>query len=124
MFVAMNNARMRAEGKFVFYKELSAMLPKLLKEDEKLQGLPHRAAQMQAMNFERTLKNYIRNKAEFQRIDAKRRARSAVRVASGGRLGQGAAQCRATHRDPLVARQAVRAALPPGRRLGRPAASP
>ena len=79
----MNNARMKAEGKFVFYAELSAMLPKLLKEDDKLRGLPHRAAQMTAQNFDRTLKNYIRNKAEFQRIDAKRKAKSAARVASG-----------------------------------------
>jgi IS605 OrfB family transposase len=82
-FTAMNNARMKAEGKFVFYAELSAMLPKLLKEDPKLAGLPHRCAQMQAKAFERTLKNYIRNKAEFQRIDAKRKARSAARVAVG-----------------------------------------
>ena len=83
LFTAMNNARMKAEGKFVFYAELSAMLPKLLKEDDKLRGLPHRAAQMTAQNFDRTLKNYIRNKVEFQRIDAKRKARSAARVASG-----------------------------------------
>ena len=83
LFTAMNNERMKAEGKFVFYAELSAMLPKLLKEDEKLRGLPHRAAQMQAQNFDRTLKTYIKNKAEFQRIDAKRKARSAARVAAG-----------------------------------------
>jgi hypothetical protein len=83
LFTAMNNERMKAEGKFVFYTELSAMLPKLRKEDEKLRGLPHRAAQMQALNFDRMLKNYIRNKAEFQRIDVKRRARSIARVAAG-----------------------------------------
>jgi IS605 OrfB family transposase len=82
-FVELNNARMKAEGKFIFYAELSAMLPKLLKEDAKLIGLPHRCAQMQAMNFERTLKNYIKNKAEFQRIDARRTAKSAARVAKG-----------------------------------------
>jgi IS605 OrfB family transposase len=82
-FTRMNNDRMKAEGKFVFYNELSAMLPKLLKTDEKLCGLPHRCAQMQALNFDRTLKTYIRNKAEFQRIDAKRKARSVVRVAAG-----------------------------------------
>jgi hypothetical protein len=59
------------------------MLPRLLKEDPKLRGLPHRCAQMTLQNFERTLKYYIKHKAEFQRIDAKRKARSAARVAAG-----------------------------------------
>jgi hypothetical protein len=39
-FTRMNNDRMKAEGKFVFYNELSAMLPKLLKTDEKLGAGP------------------------------------------------------------------------------------
>jgi len=82
-FTELNNARMKECGKFVFYHELSAMLPKLLKEDQKLIGLPHRCAQMTAQNFDRTLKNYVRNKAEFQRIDAKRRTKSNARVAAG-----------------------------------------
>jgi IS605 OrfB family transposase len=80
---ALNNERMKVEGKFVFGGELSAMLPKLLKTDPKLQGLPHRAAQMQTQNFDKTLKYYIEHKAEFQRIDAKRKAKSAARVAKG-----------------------------------------
>jgi len=82
-FTALNNARMKECGKFVFYHELSAMLPKLLKEDPKLHGLPHRCAQMTAQNFDRTLKNYIRNKGEFQLIDARCKARSKARVAAG-----------------------------------------
>ena len=83
LFTELNNKRMQAEGKFVFYRELSLLLPKLLKEDGKLCGLPHRAAQMQAHNFDRTLQNYVKNKIEFQRIDARRKARSAARVATG-----------------------------------------
>ena len=83
LFTELNNARMKECGKFIFYAELSAMLPTLLKTDPKLVGLPHRCAQMTAQNFDRTLKNYIRNKAEFLRIDAKRKARSAARVAAG-----------------------------------------
>jgi hypothetical protein len=83
LFVAMNNARMKDEGKFVFYAELSAMLPRLRKEDPKLAELPHRAAQMQVQAFERALKNYICNKAEFLRVDARRKARSVARVAAG-----------------------------------------
>ncbi len=83
LFTELNNARMKECGKFIFYAELSAMLPKLLKEDPKLQGLPHRCAQMTAQNFDKTLKHYIRNKAEFLRIDARRKVRSAARVARG-----------------------------------------
>jgi len=56
---------MKECGKFVFYGELSAMLPRLLRDDPKLRGLPHRCAQMAAQNFDRTLKHYIRHKAEF-----------------------------------------------------------
>ena len=83
LFVELNNARMKECRKFVFYKELSAMLPRLLREDPNLQGLPHRCAQLTTINFDRTLKYYIRHKSEFQRIDAKRKARSAARVAAG-----------------------------------------
>lgn len=79
----MNNDRIKAEGKFVFLAELSKLLPALLKNDPKIQGLPHRAAQMQAINFNKTLKYYIKHKTEFQNIDAKRKAKSAARVARG-----------------------------------------
>ena len=82
-FTELNNARMKATGKFIFYNELSAMLPKLRKEDEKLKGLPHRCAQMTALAFDKTLKYYIKHKAEFLAVDAKRKARSARRVAAG-----------------------------------------
>jgi IS605 OrfB family transposase len=82
-FVAMNNSRMEECGKFVFYKEASALLPRLLKDDPKLQGLPHRCAQMTVQNFDRTLKHYIKHKAEFLRLDAKRKAKIAARVAAG-----------------------------------------
>lgn len=38
LFLAENAARYKAEGKFVFYAEMSARLPKLLKEDPRLLG--------------------------------------------------------------------------------------
>lgn len=56
LFVAENAARYKAEGKFVFYAEMSARLPKLLKEDERLAGLPHRAAQMTVQKLDRALR--------------------------------------------------------------------
>lgn len=37
-------ARYKAEGKFVFYAEISARLPKVLKDDPRLAKLPHGAA--------------------------------------------------------------------------------
>ena len=43
LFVEESAERYKVEGKFVFYAEMSARLPKLLKEDARLAGLPHRA---------------------------------------------------------------------------------
>jgi hypothetical protein len=45
-FLAQNVARYEAEQKFVFYAEMSAALPSLLKNDPRFAGCPHRAAQM------------------------------------------------------------------------------
>lgn len=56
LFVAENADRYKAEGKFVFYAEMSARLPKLLKEDPRLAGLPHRAAQMTVQKLDRALR--------------------------------------------------------------------
>jgi Helix-turn-helix domain len=55
LFLAENVERYKAEGKFVFYAEMSARLPKLLKEDPRLAGLPHRAAQMTVQKLDRAL---------------------------------------------------------------------
>ena len=57
MFVAESAERHKAEGKFVFYAEISARLPKLLKNDPRLAGLPHRAAQMTVQRLDRALKD-------------------------------------------------------------------
>jgi hypothetical protein len=53
LFVAASAARYKTEGKFVFYAEMSARLPKLIKEDARLCGLPHRAAQMTVQKLDR-----------------------------------------------------------------------
>jgi hypothetical protein len=57
MFVAESAERYKAEGKFVFYAEISARLPKLLKNNPRLAGLPHRAAQMTMQRLDRALKD-------------------------------------------------------------------
>lgn len=64
LFVAENAKRYQAEGKFVFYAEMSARLPSLLKEDQRLVGLPHRAAQMTIQRLDRALKNCGKNKGK------------------------------------------------------------
>ncbi len=57
LFVAENADRYKAEGKFVFYAEMSARLPNLLREDPRLAGLPHRAAQMTVQRLDRALRD-------------------------------------------------------------------
>ena len=49
--------RYKAEGKFAFYAEMSARLPKLLRDDPRLAGLPRRAAQMTVQRPDRALKD-------------------------------------------------------------------
>lgn len=67
LFLAESVARYKAEGKFVFYAEMSARLPKLLKEDERLAGLPHRAAQMTVQRLDRALKDCAKSKGAARR---------------------------------------------------------
>ena len=67
LFVAENARRYRDEGKFVFYSEMSVRLPKLLKEDPRLAGLPHRAAQMTVQRLDRALKDCAKSKGKARR---------------------------------------------------------
>jgi putative transposase len=62
LFVAETAERYKSEGKFVFYAEMSARLPKLLKEDPRLAGLPHRAAQMTVQKLDRALRDCAKSK--------------------------------------------------------------
>ena len=85
LFVAENTERYKAEGKFVFYAEMSARLPKLLKEDPRLAGLPHRAAQMTVQRLDRALRDCAKSKGaarrglpRFKRHSDRSDARSAV----------------------------------------------
>lgn len=67
LFLAETCDRYRAEKKFVFYAEMSARLPKLLREDARLSGLPHRAAQMTVQRLDRALKDCAKNKGSIRR---------------------------------------------------------
>ena len=67
LFVAASAERYKAEGKFVFYAEMSARLPKLIKEDARLAGLPHRAAQMTVQKLDRALKDCAKSKGSTRR---------------------------------------------------------
>lgn len=62
-FLAQNVARYEAEQKFVFYAEMSAALPSLLKNDPRFAGCPHRAAQMTVQKLERALRECGRGAA-------------------------------------------------------------
>lgn len=63
LFLAQSIERYRAEKKFVFYAEMSARLPKLLRSDPKLAGLPHRAAQMTLQKLDRALRDCFKGAA-------------------------------------------------------------
>ena len=67
LFVAESAERYKAEGKFVFYAEMSARLPKLLKKDPRLAGLPHRAAQMTVQKLDRALRDCAKSKGSARR---------------------------------------------------------
>lgn len=67
LFLAETAGRYKAEGKFLFYAEMSARLPKLLKEDPRLAGLPHRAAQMTVQRLDRALRDCARSKGNARR---------------------------------------------------------
>lgn len=61
-FLAASRDRYQAEQKFVFYTEMSGVLPKLRKED-RYAGLPHRAAQMTVIKLDRALKDCAKRAA-------------------------------------------------------------
>jgi putative transposase len=67
LFLAESAARYKAEQKFVFYAEMSARLPKLLKEDPRLAGLPHRAAQMTVQKLDQALRDCFKAKGNARR---------------------------------------------------------
>ena len=67
LFLAETAERYKADGKFVFYAEMSARLPKLLKDDPRLAGLPHRAAQMAVQRLDRALKDCAKSKGAARR---------------------------------------------------------
>jgi hypothetical protein len=66
-FVAESAERYKAEGKFVFYAEMSARLPKLRKTDPRLVGLAHRAAQMTVQKLDRALRDCAKSKGSTRR---------------------------------------------------------
>jgi putative transposase len=74
-FLAESIKRYQSEKKFIFYAEMSVQLPKLLKTDPKLAGLPHRAAQMTVQKLDRALKDSFKSAAtrrgfpRFKRYD-------------------------------------------------------
>ena len=79
LFLAETADRYRAEGKFLFYAEMSAGLPRLLKDDPRLAGLPHRAAQMTVQRLDRALRDCAKAKGgarkgfpRFKRRDDRR----------------------------------------------------
>lgn len=55
-WLAVNVERYAAEGKFAFYKEMSAALPAMRRE-ERFAGLPHRCAQMTVQKLDRALRD-------------------------------------------------------------------
>ncbi len=67
LFLGETAERYKAEGKFLFYAEMSARLPKLLKEDERLTGLPHRAAQMTVQRLDRALRDCAKSRGASRR---------------------------------------------------------
>jgi putative transposase len=67
LFLGESVARYKAEQKFVFYTEMSARLPKLLKEDPRLAGLPHRCAQMTVQKLDRALRDCAKSKGANRR---------------------------------------------------------
>jgi putative transposase len=75
LFLAENIERYRTEKKFIFYAEMSARLPKLLKTETKLVGLPHRAAQMTVQRLDFALRDCFKGAANrkgfprFKRYD-------------------------------------------------------
>ena len=94
---AANAARYERERKFIFFPEMSAQLPKLRKEDPKLIGVPHRAAQMDLQRYEHALKAFLtgmkegtikETAAERERRKKRRAQRYAIACAKAERAGE------------------------------------
>jgi putative transposase len=62
LFIAENIARYEAEGKFIFFTEMSARISELIKTDPRMQGMPWRAAGMTVRKLDRALKDCSRSK--------------------------------------------------------------
>ena len=78
-WLAVNAERYAADGKFAFYKEMSAVLPAMRRE-ERFAGLPHRCAQMTVQKLDRALRDCARAATarkgfpKFKRRDDRRAA--------------------------------------------------
>lgn len=66
-FLAENVERYKAEGKFVFYNEMSARFTKLRKEDPRLAGMSYRAGQMTLQKLDRALCDCAKSNGSAQR---------------------------------------------------------
>jgi putative transposase len=67
LFLAETADRYKAEGKFLFYAEMSARLPALIRDDPRLAGLPHRAAQMTVQRLDRALRDCAKSRGAARR---------------------------------------------------------
>lgn len=67
LFLGETAERYKGEGKFLFYAEMSARLPALIRDDPRLAGLPHRAAQMAVQRLDRALRDCARSKGAARR---------------------------------------------------------
>jgi putative transposase len=76
-FLALNIESYRETGKFIFYKEMSALLTKLLHEEPALAGCPHRPAQMTVQRLDRALKDCAKTRGKTRKGFPKFKRRSA-----------------------------------------------
>jgi putative transposase len=75
-FLALNIEFYRETGKFIFYKEMTARLTKLLHSEPQLQGCPHRPAQMTVQRLDRALKDCAKSKGKTRKGFPKFKRRS------------------------------------------------
>ena len=66
-FLAENAKRYQAEGKFIFYNEMSTQLTKLRKQDPRLIGVSSRASQMTVRRLNRALMDCAKSKGKARR---------------------------------------------------------
>jgi IS605 OrfB family transposase len=97
LFLADNSQRHQTERKFIFYREMSARLPSLLKNDEHLRGLPHRVAQMTVRRLDVAIRTWIDGvrdgtikdtAKEKAKREKRRRQRYAVACAKAEKAGK------------------------------------